>query len=104
MACVCLDRAFGIVDTVVARGDELIVKLLVLEVFDHGGGDFIIKSNHFSGESIVREYGITGLECMDKVTGPARLDGDCMNIIAIKIIHYKDVFVAPGRCNRVSPR
>ena len=73
-------------------------------MFDHIAGDFIIESNHLAGESIVREYSIRGLECSNKVTGPSGLDGDCVDIIAIEIIHDKDVFVTSGRGNRVSAR
>ena len=73
-------------------------------MFDHIAGDFVIESNHFSCEPIVCEYGIAGLESSNKVTGPSGLDGDCVDIIAIEIIHDKDVFVAPGRGNRVSAR
>ena len=73
-------------------------------MFDHIAGDFIIESNHFSGESIVGEYSVAGFECSNKVTGSSGLDGDCVDIIAIVIEHDKDVFVSPCGGNWVSAR
>ena len=69
MILVCLNSAFGIVDSMVSRRGELILELLLLQVCDHITGDFIIKSNHLSCESIVGEDGVTGLESSNEVTG-----------------------------------
>ena len=66
-------------------------------------GYFIVQSDTFGSDPVFGQDFVAVTETPDQFFGLARLDGGCMDVIGIIVIHDKQVFVSTCRWHGPDP-